>query len=115
MKSKIGFILALIGGIGQLLIGFLTIMMLLFVSFITAPFLTFMIPGFFGKIFSGYFGAIVFLVAGGVSIWASTKMRKEDNAQVRKGGIIALISGIVGGLNILVIIGAIVALVQSNK
>ena len=41
-------------------------------------------------------------------------MKKDDNAEVKKGGIIALISGIVG-FNIIVIIGGIIAMVQANK
>tara|TARA_Y100000310_G_scaffold79329_1_gene76061 strand:- start:1160 stop:1474 length:315 start_codon:yes stop_codon:yes gene_type:complete len=104
MKSTAGFIVTLIGGIGQLLAALML--------FAGGAFLSFMIPGFLSAL--GVVMPIIYLVAGGVSIWASLKMKKDDNAEVKKGGIIALISGIVG-FNIIVIIGGIIAMVQANK
>ena len=104
MKSTAGFVVTLIGGILQLLTS-----LTLFVGTAT---LAAVIPGFLSKL--GLLLPTIVLAAGIVSIWASTKMKKEDNAQVKKGGITALISGIVG-FNLIVIIGAIIALVQANK
>lgn len=104
MKSVVAFILTLIGGIGQLL----SALML----FTGGTYLAFMFPGFLTTI--GIVMPIIYLAAGGTAIWASLMMRKDDNAKVKNGGIIALVAGIVG-FNLLVIVGGIIALVQANK
>jgi hypothetical protein len=104
-KSTVGFVLTLIGGILQIL-GSIAL-------FGMATLVAAFIPSFLTKL--GFVLPVVLLVCGIISIWASTMMNKEDGNKVKNGGIIALIVGILGGLNILVIIGAIVALVQSKS
>ena len=55
-----------------------------------------------------------FLIAGLISIWASTKMKKDNKKSVETGGKIALISGILT-FNLVVMAGATVALVMAKK
>ena len=100
MKSIAGFVLALIGGIGSILAGIST----LFSSAILA------------SIFGGvaYIPSILFIITGALAIWACILMKKDDNLKVKKGGIMALVVGIIG-LNLLTLIGGIMGMVQANK
>ncbi|MBR9704844.1 hypothetical protein GOV12_05510 [Candidatus Pacearchaeota archaeon] len=103
MKSTAGFVLALIGGILSIL-GSLPIIL-------GGSALATAIP-LFGTF--GILGGIWVLAMGVVAIIAATMMKKDDNAKVKMGGIIALIVGIIGG-NLLTLIGGIIGLVQSGK
>jgi len=104
MKSIAGFVLALIGGIGSIL-G--SILMLSSGALVAS-----VIPGALGAL--GYVPSIIAIITGGLAIWASILMKKDDNTKVKKGGIIALIVGIIG-FNLLTLIGGILGMVQANK
>jgi hypothetical protein len=103
MKSTVGFILALIGGI----LGILSAVVVLFMGAGLAT----LIP-LFGTMGIAY--GVWMLVMSVLAIFAGLWMNKPDNAKVKKGGIMALIVGILG-FNLLTIIGGIVGLVQANK
>jgi hypothetical protein len=106
MKSTAGFVLALIGGIGTLLIGIVQL-----VNIRANPFLN-ILPSFVSNILTGIM--VWLFIVGIVTIWAAFKMRKNDNAQVKKGGIIAIVCGVVG-FNLLTLIGGIIGVVQAGK
>ena len=106
MKSTIGFVLALIGGIGSLLVAIVN-----FINVSANPFMG-LFPGFIKGILTGFMVWIA--IVGAVAIWAAFKMKKDDDAEVKKGGIIAIVCGIVG-LNLLTLIGGIIGVVQAKK
>jgi vacuolar-type H+-ATPase subunit I/STV1 len=122
MRSLAGFILALIGGILGIIGGIWTMIR----GFLVETFLGSMptlpnAPEFQVPVFSRAFMIlfIIFgiwmIIMGALSILASLKMNKQDNSQVKKGAIIALIVGIIAPINILTIIGAAIGLAQADK
>ena len=111
MKSTAGFVLGLIGGIGSALWG---IIALIGAMLTTTALVAFQIPGFGALSSLRFVTPIIMLVGGGLAIWGALLMHKDDNAQVKKGGILALIGGIIG-FNILSLIGGILGLVSSGK
>ena len=108
MKSTAGFILALIGGILGILGAIITFVMGLGTSMIPIPGLAAWGTGFL--VGWGIWVLIMSILAIVAGLW----MNKDDNAKVKKGGIMALVVGILG-LNILTLIGGIIGLVQANK
>lgn len=104
MASKAGYIITLIGGILQLISGIVFLAGGSILSFIPD------LPNIFSL--TGWIPGVWFLIAGILTIWASMKMNMISSREVRNGGIIALITGILAP-NIVVVIGAIIALVQS--
>ena len=109
MKSTAGFVLGLIGGIGSALLG----IMGLFWGFAMSSIVT-SIPGFGTLSLLRFVTPVIILIGGGLAIWGSILMHKDDNAKVKKGGILTLIGGIIG-FNILSLIGGIIGLVQAGK
>jgi len=105
MKSTAGFILALIGGIGSALTG-------LWGLFAASVFASIPGLGFFSAL--GFIGPIIIIAGAVLAIWGAVLMKKDDNAKVKKGGILALIGGIIG-FNILSIIGGILGIVSAGK
>lgn len=106
MKSTAGFVLGLIGGIGSALLG-------IWGLFAASIFAT--IPGLGLLSGLGIILPIIILIGAGLAIWGALLMNKEDNAKVKKGGILTLIGGIIGSVNILSIIGGIIGLVSAGK
>jgi len=125
MKSTVGFILALIGGIFSILGGIMVVieilvqvwtMQLLQNSPTMSAFSQKSIPLFNPNflIIMAVIGFLWFLVIGILGIVSSIMMNKEDNNKVKKGGIMALVVGILG-LNILTILGGIFGIIDSKK
>ena len=106
MKSTAGFVLGLIGGIGSALLG-------IWGLFAASIFAT--IPGLGLLSGLGIILPIIILIGAGLAIWGALLMNKDDNAKVNKGGILTLIGGIIGSVNILSIIGGILGLVSAGK
>ena len=107
MESKVGFILALIGGILTLISG---LWWLIGASAFVALYRNIGL-GWMGGL--GFVGGILYLVFGIITIIAATMMKKPE--KVKTGGILALIFGILSGFNILSIIGGILGLVAAGK
>lgn len=107
MESKVGFVLALIGGILTILSG---VWWLIGAGALATLYAT-LGMGWLGGI--GFVGGILYLVFGVLSIVAAFMMKHPE--KVKTGGILALIFGILGGFNILTIIGGILGLVASGK
>lgn len=121
MKSKAGFVLALIGGILTILFSILLIIFAIIYFFGTSLIgdiaettggtstvsntpMYLLIAGFFWL-----------LIIGILAIVAGAKMNKDDDLSVKKGGIMALILGILS-FNILTILGGILGIIAaSNK
>ena len=108
MKSTAGFVLALIGGILGILGAIWMIIIGVGSSIIPLPMIAIWGTAFF--IGWGIWALIMSILAIIAGIW----MNKDDNAKVKKGGIMALIVGILG-MNILTLIGGIIGIVQANK
>ena len=106
MKSTAGFVLGLIGGIGSALLGIWG----LFAASIFAS-----IPGLGLLSGLGFILPVIILIGAGLAIWGALLMNKDDNAKVKKGGILTLVGGIIGSINILSIIGGILGLVSAGK
>jgi hypothetical protein len=106
MESKIGFILALIGGILTAICG---LTWMLGAGILIAFFVTLGL-GWFGGF--GIIGGILYLVFGVLSIVAATMIKNPE--KVKTGGILALIFGVLSG-NILTIIGGILGLIAAGK
>lgn len=102
MVSKTGFILALIGGILQILSGLAV--------FVGGNFLSNIITGVIRNVYTITAGA-VYIAVGIVSLVAAEWMNSKD--KVRKGAILATVMGIIG-INILTLIGGIVGIVESK-
>jgi len=108
MKSTAAFVLVLIGGIFAIIgsIGN-------FISFLVLssnPLFQSFAPSFLTNL--GLFYPILTLVIGIVLIWASFGIRKDE--KIKRSGIIALVAGVIG-INILAIIGSIIAIVKAGK
>jgi len=103
MKSTAGFVLALIGGILGI-IGALIVLLM-------GAGLAALIP-LFGTMGIAY--GVWVLIMSILAIISGLMMNKDDNAKVKKGGIMALVVGILG-FNILTLIGGIIGMVQANK
>ncbi len=115
MESKLGFILALVGGILNLLGGiFWIIIVLAGKSFFGMDVLKTAIQSSGSSWFLGVWiaVAVVYLISGVISIIAAFMMKNPN--RVKTGGILALIFGIIGS-NILTIIGGVLGLVASGK
>ena len=110
MKSTAGFILGLIGGILSIIWGILNLLMMMLTTTMFAL-MPISIPGLMAIRF---IVPVIIIIGGILAIWGSILMKKEDNAQVKKGGILTLIGGAIG-FNILSIIGGILGLVSSGK
>jgi len=109
MESKTGSILCLIGGILWLVVSIMLIIGSLIIVILTA--LNNVIEGLiFGVIFLVI--GIIFVIYGTLGIKASQWMKNKE--EVKKGGIVALIVGILG-VNALLIIGGILGLVDADK
>jgi len=106
-KSTTGFVLALIGGILQVLVGLLLTMVFNLASnanLITGG------PSYFYSLFG-----VWILVFGALSIVGGVKMNSEDSATVKKWGIATIIFSVASMLNLLTFIGGILGVVQSSK
>lgn len=101
MESKAGSILSLIGGILQLVGA-----VLFFIVSVLDKFYIFPPIGFY------IFLVIVYLIIGILSISAYKWMKNPETT--KKGGITALVCGIIG-FNIITLIGGILGLVDSGK
>jgi hypothetical protein len=107
MESKVGYILALIGGIITVIGG---LWWLIAAGALTA-FYASLGFGWMGSF--GIAGGILYLVFGIISIIAAVMINNPK--KVKTGGILALIFGILSGFNILTIIGGILGLVAGSK
>jgi|GEM_PF-3434643 len=108
MESKTGSILSLIGGILWLVFSIIFI-----IGCLVAVILT-LVKDYEWLVFGIIFLVIgiFFIVYGTLAIKASQWMK--DDREIKKGGIVALIIGILG-LNALVIVAGILGLVDSGK
>ncbi len=116
MESKVGFILALIGGILNLLGGIFWIMVVLAgKSFFGMDVLKTALESSGSSWFLGVWivVAVSYIISGIVSIIAAVMI--NNPRQVKTGGILALIFGIIGGTNILTIIGGVLGLIAAGK
>ena len=114
MASKAGYILALIGGI-LTLIGSVIFLVYGIISYTALRALT---MGF-GKVsvmplVGGIGGMIWFIVAGILAIIAAKKMNQDDPTIVKKGGIMAIIVGVLSG-GLLTLIGGIIGVIQASE
>lgn len=105
MESKAGSILLLISGILTILISLIVLVLFLFIRPSSDLF------GFSLGIFIFFF--ILILIIGGLKLWASKLMKNPETTT--KGGIIALIVGILSAGDLLAIIGGILGIVQGGK
>ena len=109
MESKAGSILLLISGIITSLV-----VLLVFGLAIAIPFL----PNeegtnpLFASLILGVIG-VVLLVLAILKFWASKLMK--DPLTTSKGGIVALVVGVINGGDLLAIIGGILGIVQGGK
>lgn len=113
MESKVGSILALISAI----LGFIGTVILLIIGILAI--VGGQLIGSGGKAAGAVVGIlyIVFAIVVGIIAFITLKSSKwmKDPATTKKGGITALICGIIGGLNILSIIAGIFGLVDAGK
>jgi len=131
MKSTVGFVLALIGGIFSILGSIGIVMQSLVWSMVlgtvrdnagemegvTVDQGVRSFPLIFGISFPLIFGiaiAVWMLIMGILAIVAAVKMNKDDDVVVKHGGIVALIVGILA-CNLLTIIGGVMGIVQSKE
>lgn len=117
MKSTVGFVLALIGGIMSIASG---------ISSLIQSFVAYYFPEIVKNIpnlavgdsknllLGGVIGFIWLVLMGILAIIASVKMTKKNNELVKQGGILALIAGILS-INLLIIIGGAVGIGQAGK
>ncbi len=113
MKSKTGFILALIGGILSFLMGIFWVSIVL----VGKSFWGMDVLKAASTQSSWFLGvwiivAVCYIVSGIVSVIAAFMMKNPK--KVKTGGILALIFGLLGG-NILTIVGGIMGLVASGR
>jgi len=122
MKSTAGFILALIGGITSILgsVGFLAQSI---VFYWASSSITSGVEQMGGTVENNLgilplvIGISVFLwllIMGILAIIVGVKMNKDDSALVKKGGIMALIVGILS-FNLFTIIGGVIGMIQSKN
>lgn len=120
-KSSAGFVLALIGGIftiigSVIMLGYGLAGYFLVQNTLTNADMT----GFSDSaspliiLVLGIVGFVWLLIMGILAIVASKKMNKDDYESVRKGGIMAIIVGVLGG-SLLTLIGGIVGVVQAKE
>lgn len=123
MKSTVGFVLALIGGIFSILGSIGIVMQSLVWSMVLGT-----VRDNAGEMegvtvdqgvrsFPLIFGiaiAVWMLIMGILAIVAAVKMNKDDDVVVKHGGIVALIVGILA-CNLLTIIGGVMGIVQSKE
>jgi FlaA1/EpsC-like NDP-sugar epimerase len=104
MESKAGSILLLISGILTIIAGLVA-----FVFFLIAA------PSGGGNALSWILilFLVVAIVIGALKIWTASLMKNPETT--KKGGIIALILGILTGGDLLAIIGGILGIVQGSK
>ncbi len=113
MESKIGFILALIGGILSFIMGiFWVVIVLAGKSFWGMDVLKAASSGASWFLGVWIIVAVCYIVSGIVSVIAAFMIKNPK--KVKTGGILALIFGIIGS-NILTIIGGIMGLVAAGK
>ena len=119
MKSTIGFVLALIGGIGAIVNG---------ISSLGQSVIRYIRPDLFSQLnlgivdletskfflFTGIIGFVWFAIMGALAIYGSAKMIDKNNESVKQGGILALVAGILS-LNFLIIIGGAIGIAQAGK
>jgi hypothetical protein len=107
-ESKAGSILLLISGILTILVAIGSLVFsILFISIspdVSADFITI---GLF------LIGFVFFLASGILKFWASKLMKKPETTY--KGGIVALIVGILNGGDLLSIIGGVLGIIQGEK
>jgi hypothetical protein len=110
MESKTGSILLMISGILTLLIsvGLIIFSILVFAGVVEGG----GIGGSFGGIFLFVIGMVILIFAP-LKFWASRLMKNP--ATTSKGGVVALIIGILDGGDLLSIIGGILGIVQGGK
>lgn len=96
-KPTAAYILSLIGGI----LGFLAAIGILFAGSIFGP---------LGAIFGGML-ALIPLIFSLLIIWGAMMINTGEPNKVKNGGIIVLVFSILSGLNIIALIGGILALV----
>ena len=109
MESKTGSVLSLIGGILWLVLSIILIVTALIVVIVSST-----SESMSGLVFGIVFMAIgiVCIVYGVLAVKAAQWMKEQKTS--KRGGIVALIIGILG-MNILVIIGGILGLIDSDK
>jgi Na+-driven multidrug efflux pump len=120
MKSKAGFILALIGGIFTIL-GSLSLIVFAILYFVGTSFVADLVESTGGSsnvsntpIYLMIVGFFWMLVVGILSIIAGARMNKDNDQEVKKGGVTALILGILS-INILTLLGGILGIMASGK
>jgi|SRR3989344_9205627 len=109
-KSTAGFVLALIGGILQVLTGLIVIALV-----VLAAAFTFQEYSNRGAGVVYLILALSYIILGIMSIVSGVKMRSEDFNVVKTWGIVAIVVAVLSLGNLLTLIGGILGIVQSKE